>query len=230
LSNKKNKRPRFEDVIDQVDNEILKRKNKWNLTILSWMDFDDVAQIIRVHVYKKWGLYDPTKPLGPWLNRIISNQIKNLIRNNYGNFSRPCLKCAAAEGEDLCTIYQKQCSDCPLYSNWERSKKTAHDTKLPVPLENHTQEVYSMPSSNIDLEASALRLHKKMKKVLKPIEWKVYERLYVLHMDEEKVAKQMGYKTNEKNRPPGYKQLKNIKKQIMEKVKKVLRQGEVDLL
>ena len=194
------------------------------------MDFDDVAQIIRVHVYKKWHLYDPSKPLGPWLNRIISNQIKNLIRNNYGNFSRPCLKCAAAEGEDLCTIYQKQCSDCPLYSNWERSKKIAHDTKLPVPLENHTQEVYSMPSSTLDLEASAIRLHKKMKKVLKPVEWKVYEKLYILHMDEEKVAKQMGYKTSEKNRPPGYKQLKNIKKGIMEKVKKVLSQGEVDLL
>ena len=108
--NKQKERPRFEDVIKEINTEIQKRKGKWNLTILSWMDFDDDAQIIRIHIYKKWHLYDPQKPLSPGLNRIISNQIKNLIRNNYGNFSRPCLKCAAAEGEDLCTIYQKQCN------------------------------------------------------------------------------------------------------------------------
>lgn len=116
--NQKAKRPEFEDVIDKINLEISKRRGKWNLTILAWMDFDDVSQIIRIHIWKKWKMYDPEKPLAPWLNRIISNQIKNLIRNNYGNFSRPCLRCAAAEGEDLCAIYKKQCSACPLFSNW----------------------------------------------------------------------------------------------------------------
>ena len=121
---KKAKRPRFEDVFKEINTEIQKRKGKWNLTILSWMDFDDVAQIIRIHIYKKWHLYDPTKPLSPWLNRIISNQIKNLIRNNYGNYARPCVKCAAAENERSCVIYGSQCSDCPLYAHWTKSKKT----------------------------------------------------------------------------------------------------------
>ena len=37
------------------------------------------------------------------------------------------------------------------------------------------------------------------------------------------------YKTSEKNRVPGYKQIKNIKKSIIEKVKKVLDKGEIDL-
>jgi RNA polymerase sigma factor (sigma-70 family) len=194
------------------------------------MDFDDVSQIIRIHIYKKWHLYDPEKPLGPWLNRIISNQIKNLIRNNYGNFSRPCLRCAAAEGEDLCTIYQKQCNTCPLYANWEKSKKRAHDTKLPVSLENHHQEVYSMSSQFVDIEKSAEKLHRKMKKILKPSEWAVYEKLYVENMDEEKVAKIMGYKTSEKNRSPGYKQLKNIKKSILKKAKGLIYEGDVDIL
>jgi RNA polymerase sigma factor (sigma-70 family) len=227
---KKAKRPRFEDVIKEINTEIQKRKGKWNLTILSWMDFDDVAQVIRIHIYKKWHLYDPSKPLGPWLNRIISNQIKNLIRNNYGNFSRPCLKCAAAEGEDLCFIYQKQCNTCPLYANWEKSKKRAHDTKLPVSLENHSQEVYSMSNEFVNVERSAEKLHKKMKKILKPQEWLVYEKLYVKHMDEEKVAKAMGYKTSEKNRSPGYKQLKNIKKSILKKAKGIIYDGDIDIL
>ena len=228
--NKQKERPRFEDVIKEINTEIQKRKGKWNLTILSWMDFDDVAQIIRIHIYKKWHLYDPQKPLSPWLNRIISNQIKNLIRNNYGNFSRPCLKCAAAEGEDLCTIYQKQCNTCPLYANWEKSKKKAHDTKLPVSLENHSQEVFSMSSDYVDIEGSAVKLHRKMKKVLKPQEWTVYEKLYIKNKDEEKVAKLMGNKTSEKNRAPGYKQLKNIKKSILKKAKGIIYDGDVDII
>ena len=71
---------KFEDYIDQIDEEIRKRKSKWTLTSIAWMDFDDISQILRIHIYKKWFLFDQDKPLGPWLNRIISNQIKNIIR------------------------------------------------------------------------------------------------------------------------------------------------------
>jgi len=69
-----------------------------------------------------------------------------------------------------------------------------------------------------------------MKKILKPSEWAVYEKLYVENMDEEKVAKIMGYKTSEKNRSPGYKQLKNIKKSILKKAKGLIYEGDVDIL
>ena len=126
-----NEKLEFEDCISEIDKEIAKRRNKWSLSALSWMDFDDVSQIIRIHVYKKWHLYDQSKPLAPWLNRIISNQIKNLIRNNYGNYARPCLKCSASDGEEGCEIYVKQCVDCPLYEHWFKNKKRAHDTNCP---------------------------------------------------------------------------------------------------
>ena len=69
-----------------------------------------------------------------------------------------------------------------------------------------------------------------MKEVLKPSEWKVYEALYVKNKSEEEVAKIMKYKTNEANRVPGYKQIKNIKKSIINKVKNVLEKGDLDLL
>lgn len=223
------KKPTFEERISEINSEITKRKNKWNLTAINWMDFSDVSQILRIHIYKKWHLYDAKKPLAPWVNRIISNQIKNLIRNNYSNFTRPCLKCAAAESEDGCAIYGSQCNSCPLFANWQRSKKNAHDTKLTVSIENHSQEINDMPMDSLNVEESAKNIHFKMQKVLKPIEWKVYYYLYVEGKDEEQAAKLMGYRTSEKNRTAGYKQIKNIKKSIILKVKKHLYSGEIDI-
>ena len=219
----------FEDKISEINQEINKRRHKWNLTTLAWMDFSDVSQILRIHIYKKWNLYDPKKPLAPWVNRIVSNQIKNLIRNNYGNYSRPCLRCAAADQEDGCTIYASQCSKCPLYAKWEKSKKSAHDIKLPVALENHTQEVHNIIEDEIDIEKTAKNIHAKMQQILKPIEWKFYELYYIKHKSEEESAKLMGYKTTEKNRKIGYKQVKNLKKSIMIKVKKHLYNGDIDI-
>jgi hypothetical protein len=223
------KKPTFESLIDSINSEIIKRKNKWNLTAINWMDFSDVSQILRIHIYKKWHLYDPKKPLAPWVNRIISNQIKNLIRNNYSNFTRPCLKCAAAEGDDGCAIYSSQCNNCPLYANWEKSKKNAHDTKLTLSIENHHQEINDKPTDNFNMEKTAENIHTKMQKVLKPIEWKVYQHLYIEGKDEEQTAKLMGYRTSEKNRIAGYKQIKNIKKIIIVKVKKHLYNGDIDI-
>jgi len=225
----KKKKPTFEESYSTIDEEIKKRRGKWNLTSLSWMDYDDVSQIIRIHIYKKWHLYDPAKPLGPWLNRIITNQIKNLIRNNYGNYSRPCLKCTAAEGEDGCRIYDKQCGACPLFANWERTKKSAHDLKVPVPLENHIGEVSSSSSDNMDIENNMIKIHRKMEEVLKPLEWKVYEGLFIKGKKEEEVAKELGYVTSEKKRSPGYKQIKNIRKSIVEKVKKLIEKDRIDI-
>jgi len=226
----KKKLLKFEDCIDEINIEILKRRNKWSLTALAWMDFDDVSQILRIHIFKKWDMYDQSKKLGPWINRIISNQIKNLIRNNYGNYVRPCVKCAAAEGDSLCRIYGKQDSSCPLYKNWEMNKKSAYDTKLPVALESHSQEVYSYANqTGFDVERAAEKIHNKMKTILKKNEWQVYECLYINYLSEEETAKRVGYKTSELNRAPGYKQIKNIKKTIIKKVKKLMDDEEVDI-
>ena len=222
-------KPTFEECINRIDNELQKRRSKWTLTALSWMDFDDVSQIIRHHISKKWSLYDAEQPLEPWVNRIISHQIRNLIRNYYGNYSRPCLKCTADEGNDLCSVYGKQCEACPLYAKWMKTKKRAHDCKLPVSMENHQQEVFDCAHNTIDFEKSSENLHVKMKEILKPKEWLVYELLYIKHLSENEVAAQMDFKTSEKNRQPGYRQIKNIEKSIIAKAKKVILAGEVDI-
>ena len=46
----KSKKPKFEECITLIDAEIIKRRGKWNLTALGWMDFDDVSQILRIHI------------------------------------------------------------------------------------------------------------------------------------------------------------------------------------
>ena len=221
---------KYEDYIEVIDEEIQKKRYKWNLSIISWMDFEDVAQILRFHIFKKWHLYDPDKNIKPWIRTIISNQIKNLIRNNYTNFIKPCSKCEAAKEETGCEIYGKQCSKCPLYKNWEKNKKGGYQAKMPMSLENHTHEAYCISKQNeFDIERSANNLHAKMQEILKPHEWKIYRYLYIDFLDELQVAKKMGYKTSEQNRSPGYKQIKNIKKKIVIKVKELIANDEVDI-
>ncbi len=223
------KKAKLEDCLDLIDKEIKKRRSKWSLTALAWMDFDDVSQIIKIHIFKKWKLYDSSKPLAPWINRIISNQIKNLIRNHYGNFCRPCLKCAAAEPNDLCYIYGSQCGQCPLYFNWEKNKKVAYETKLPSSLDAMKIGVSEKEDKNVDFQKAIETLNFHLKKSLKETEWTVYENIFLLGKSEKCVAKLLGYKTNEVNRNPGYKQIKNIKKKIIEKAKHLLESGEVEI-
>ena len=223
-----NKKITFESCIEIIDVEIAKRRGKWNLTSLSWIDFEDVSQIIRIHIFEKWDQYDPDKPMRPWLNRVISNQLKNIIRNNYTNYTRPCLRCAAAEGDDGCRIYTTQCHECPLYAHWEKRKLNAYNLKMPLSLENHQQEVNSMPSDYIDFEEKVKQLNEKVKTVLKPTELLVYESLFIRKENELTVAKKLGFKTTEKKRSPGYKQIQNIKKQIIKKVKSLIDRGDIE--
>ena len=69
-----------------------------------------------------------------------------------------------------------------------------------------------------------------MKEVLKPNEWIVYQTLYIENLDEEEAAEQLGLISNEKNKKPGYKQIQNIKKNIIKKVKESIEKGSIELL
>lgn len=226
---KKKSSPSFEESISIIDNEISKRRNKWNLSSLTWIDFDDVSQIIRIHIYKKWHLYNPKKPLAPWVNRIISNQIKNLIRNNYLNFIKPCAQCPEAEPDEGCKKFGKQCSNCPLYKEWEKNKKHAYNLNMPVSFESLENCVDTSYNDSIDIDKFKLDLDEKMKRFLKPLEWKLYEMLYIKKMTEKQAAKKMGYKSTEENRNPGYKQIKNMQKAIIKKIKINIHNGGIDV-
>lgn len=219
----------FEELLPILDRELKKRAHKWTLKGVAWLDYQDVCQLIRLHVYKKFHLYNCLLPFSHWVNRIITNQIRNIRRNLYDSHSRPCLKCPDNEGGDLCRIYTKQCSSCPLYAKWEVTKKRAHDVKLPVTLESHTQEVYNRPAEINLSDINIDNIHESMKKVLKPLELRIYTLMFIEGLDEEETAKRMGYTTNEKFRKPGYNTITKIKKIIILKFKKEHENGNIEL-
>ncbi len=227
----------YEDCSRQIDEELVKRRGTWFLHSLTWMDYDDVCQIIRAHIHKKWDLWDQKRALAPWINKIITNQIKNILRNNYSNFVKPCVNCPFNQsgGEDgssgLCGFTKSgaQDSSCPLYKKWEKTKKSAYDIKMALTLEHHSQEVFRQPTDDVPIEEAERKLHIEMKKVLNERQYTIYHLLFVEHLEEEDVARQMGYKTTEKGRKAGYKQIKNLKKMFKEKAEKILNTKDIFL-
>ena len=79
LKKKKIHKLTYEDKSDVIDEEIRKRSKSWFLTSVPWIDFEDVSQIIRTHIFKKWEQWDQARALQPWLNRLISNQLKIIV-------------------------------------------------------------------------------------------------------------------------------------------------------
>jgi len=219
----------YEDNLVTINREIEKRRGRWMLSSLTWMDFEDVSQIIRIHIFQKWGQFDKSQPIEPWLNTVITNQIKNIVRNNYSSYVRPCLKCAASLPDEGCSVYKIQCSKCPLYAKWHEKKRSAYDVKVPLPIENHGHEIQKIQSESHSNPEINPELHLKIRTILKESEWVVYESIFINNESEDRVAKKMGFKTREKNRSPGYKQIKNITKSIIKKVKRAIESGDIDV-
>ena len=223
----------FEDKQAAVDGEIKKRRGKWFLTSMSHLDFDDVSQIIRAHIHNKWHLWDQNRALEPWVNRIISNQIKNLIRNNYGTFAKPCVKCPfneSADSEGAECGYTKsglQCNECPLFKKWSRSKKNAHDIKIAKSYDAHDFEISDTAYPIYDMEAAAGRLHEKMKKHLTPRQYEAYEVIIIEALDDESAAVKIGLKSSESGRGAGYRQIKNFKKIFKDKAAIIMRDEDI---
>lgn len=228
--NKEVKAKTFEECIDIINMCINKRKHRWTLNALAHIDFNDVAQNLRLHIWKKWHLYDQTKKLETWLTVVINHQMINMIRNVYGNFSRPCLKCEFYDGDDSCKKFGIVSDKCDLYKTWSHGKKTKHDIQLPRPIDDHTNEIYEIKNESVDVDRTAINIHEKMKLILKPVEWQVYDLLFIQHKSEEEVGKILKYKSNEKNRNAGYKQIANIRKKIILKVKDALEKEEIEIV
>lgn len=155
------------------------------MTSLAWIDFDDVKQIIRTHLFKKWDQWDQQRPLRPWLNRIITNQLKNILRNYYSNFAKPCLSCPfnqSGVAEDnvsgLCGFTKKgtQCSNALCMPNGKKLK-AAYDIKMAVTLESHIHEVGEARGNSFEIEEAERKLHEEMKKVLSEKNYSIYQML-----------------------------------------------------
>ena len=51
-TSKRKPKVKFEDSIDIISEEIKKRKGKWTLTSIAWMDFEDISQILKIHIFR----------------------------------------------------------------------------------------------------------------------------------------------------------------------------------
>lgn len=216
----------FGDKIDVINEELKRRRSKWQLRARMDLDYNDVEQIIRLHISKKWHLWNQEKPLEPWLNRVISRQISNLLRNLYGNFSRPCLRCAANEGGELCSIYKTQCASCKVYADWIRGKKRAHDVKIPLPMENHSVEIDKITNDFIDYDKCIGQINEKMRERLNAKYYEVYKMIYILNMSDEEVATRKRYKKTEdkKRKVFRYKQIENYRKKFIQTAKEIIKE------
>ena len=224
----------YQDKIDIINEEIRKRKNKWFLDSIPWISFEDVEQIIRLHIYHKWDQWDQKRELKPWINKIITNQFKNILRNFYLNFAKPCSSCpfdTSIAGENFCSHTKSglQDSTCPLYAKWEKSKKGAHDVKIPLRLDAQEYESSIFKSENFNLELAIKKVDKFLKVELSDKHYEIFHMLFIQNKTEEEVAKYLGYKSNEKGRTAGYKQIKNMRKFFKEKVIKIIKNKDIIL-
>jgi RNA polymerase sigma factor (sigma-70 family) len=226
----------YEDLYQTIDVELLKRKRNWFLNSVTWIDFDDVCQIIRAHIYKKWDQWDQSRPIKPWLNKIIANQMKNILRNHYSNYARPCLNCPFNNDADLnlCSFTKsgQQDKTCPLYKKWEKTKKHAYNVKITLSLENHMHEISSNSETYLDLDIQRCsdKLVQELKNILNDRQFQAFELLFVQNLTDEEVAKKMGFKSTETGRKAGYKQIKNLRKTLKEKAAKILEKKGITFL
>ena len=50
---RKNKK-KFEEMYEVIDQIIKKRQMKSKLKAIAWFDFQDIEQMIKLHIYNKW--------------------------------------------------------------------------------------------------------------------------------------------------------------------------------
>lgn len=219
----------FEDKLKEIEAALERKRSKWDLDALAYIDYDDIKQTIMCHIHKKWHLWDQSKPIEPWLSRVVSNQFKNLLRNHYGNFARPCLRCKYNTGGESCskTKSGNQDNSCKDYRDWEQKKKPAYDIKLAVTMEHHTHELHERKDEFLDLESATVKLSEEIKSELTPRQFVAFQMLFVQNKTEEEVAKYLGFKTTERKRSAGYKQIKNLKKIFQEKAKQIIKEKDI---
>jgi hypothetical protein len=219
----------FEDYIEVIETAIRKQRSRWRLDCIPWFDFQDVEQVIKLHIYKKWDMWNQDLPLEPWINTIITNQIRNLVRNHYGNYVKPCVNCTHNLGEDGCsfTASKIQDTECMDFRKWSRTKKAAFEIKISVSSENHAYEMGQESSADLSFDDSIEKLNKSMKKELSEAHYTAYKMLFFEDSTEEDVANFMGYKTNEKKRKAGYRQVKNLKNLFVKKATEILKDQDI---
>jgi hypothetical protein len=221
-------KPTFEESLPCIIEQVEKRRKKWNVHV-SWIDFDDIRQLLLIHIFKKWSQFDPERgELSHWVSSICSAQIKNHWRNLLGNTVPPCECCPANEGGDKCKIFQlKDPSKCAILKKWEDTKREKYNLKLAANIEDFSNILYYRSDGhNKNYEEAFQKITILIKNKLTKKQYMIYEMLYIKNIDEEEVGRKLGYKTEE-GRKTGYSSLLAHKKKIMEVIKRIIRDNDI---
>ena len=204
----------FEECLPIVNQCLERYRSRWTLTSLSWFDYDDVKSTITIHILKKWNKRDKTKDLKPWLLTVISNQLKNIVRNHYDKFKRPCLSCKHILNGTDCALYDSQCEECPLYAKWMKAKARGYEMNYPSSYSNpedpsSNQQAHSVAGGLVDFPDDLLfKIKEELKKVLSK---EIYSKFMVEHY----------FKTSSKEVKLSLKERKKIEvevKKILERI------------
>jgi DNA-directed RNA polymerase specialized sigma24 family protein len=217
----------FEQRYDDIVHEIEKRRKKWTLVSTP---FDDISQRILIKIHLVYDQFESSKGIfSHWVNRIISNEIKNALRDLHFAHSRPCVQgrggCVFRTGNDTCsqTPSGRQCGECLAYKLWEMRKKSHNAIKQTLPLENHIREVDSRPSDPVvDFEHAKAVIDEEIKLRLSRHDQKLYKLLFIQNKDEREVGRIMKYKPS-KRMYPGYLTILNFKKKVVQLSREIIR-------
>ena len=210
----------FESKYEVILQALKTRRHKWRLSSLSYMNYDDVTQIILLHFYNKIHLYDHSKPFINWCQKTISNRMINIGRDNYGYLAPPCNKCPYNEGDNRCgfTSDQTKNGSCPAYSKWEKSKKVGYQLKFAQSLDHPDfieQRVNAIEVS--DLETRKEKMIEDFYKTLDEQSLIVFKYIFLGDKTDKEINKEHGLSLND---------IKKIKATIVSQARRYLENDE----
>lgn len=224
----------FEERYDEIVYWIEKRRRNFDIATLEW---DDVRQMVLIKIQQQYALYNPKiSDFSHWANRVITNALRNIWRDNLSNFSRPCVTgkggCIYNMGGDQCSQTPSgiQCSECKAFRDWEAKKKDMYAVKMTLSIDSpkHAAEAHNMQSDFMDIEGKKKIIDQKMKEKLSRSDWKMYKLLLIKGLDEREVSKQMGFKggrgQKKKSLYPGYQIILAAKKKFLIMVKQIIQE------
>lgn len=220
--------PKFEDYIDELNALLKASEKKWGLD-LGFIDYGDVCQIIRVHIYNKFHLWKPERgKFKGWAARIVTNQIINLKQRLINRFRSPCFNCPYNQGGNQCArnISGRQNEECELFAKWEKRKKAGYEIisarSIDETFEDDDDPRFQPAGGEVDIAGATTKLHEIMLTLLEGNLKKFYQLKYIDGHNDEVVAFAFGFTTCEAGRIPGYRQMYNLDSQIKKKVHFVL--------
>ena len=212
---------KFEDYSKELDSLLKSAEQKWGLNLPS-VSYEDIAQIIRLHIYNKFYLWDFKKAkFATWAKKVISNQITNLKKKYYLRFCSPCFHCKFNQGGDACARNPsgKKNEECKEFLKWSKGKSAGQNINFAQSLDekfedNEETSKIQVSGDLINMSEATARLHELMLGALEDKLHKFYTLRYIEGHGDDLIALAFGFTTTEEGRAPGYRQIYNMEAEI----------------